>query len=213
MCRGLIGKKLGMMGMFSSEGQQIPVTVVQAGPCVITQIKTEGTDGYNALQIGFGKKKASRINKPTAGHFQKSGSGGYAFLREFPVDKPDEYTLGQSVSLDIFKVGERVDILGTTKGRGFSGVIKRHGFHGGPKTHGSRSHRVPGSIGCSAWPAKVTKGRKMPGQYGNAKQTIRNMEIVDIRPDENLILLRGAVPGSKSSLVEIKKIRLTLKKV
>jgi len=211
MCRGLIGKKLGMMGLFAVEGKQIPVTVVQAGPCVVTQIKTNKTDGYNALQIGFGEKKASRINKPTAGHFQKSGSGSYAFLREFPVDNPDEYTLGQSVSLEIFKIGERVDILGTTKGRGFSGVIKRHGFHGGPKTHGSRSHRVPGSIGCSAWPAKVTKGRKMPGQYGNTKKTIQNMEIVDIRPDENLILLKGSIPGAKSSIVEIKKNRLTIK--
>jgi large subunit ribosomal protein L3 len=213
MCRGLIGKKLGMMGLFSSEGQQVPVTVVQAGPCVITQIKTKETDGYNALQIGFGEKKASRINKPMAGHFQKSGSGRYSFLREVPVDKPDEYTLGQSVSLDIFKVGERVDILGTSKGRGFSGVIKRHGFHGGPKTHGSRSHRVPGSIGCSAWPAKVIKGKKMPGQYGNVKKTIRNMEIVDIKPDENLILLKGSIPGAKSSIVEIKKITLPIKKV
>lgn len=213
MCRGLIGKKLGMMGLFSSEGQQVPVTVVQAGPCVITQIKTKETDGYNALQIGFGEKRASRINKPMAGHFQKSGSGRYAFLREVPVDKPDEYTLGQSVSLDIFKVGERVDILGTSKGRGFSGVIKRHGFHGGPKTHGSRSHRVPGSIGCSAWPAKVIKGKKMPGQYGNVKKTIRNMEIVDIKPDENLILLKGSIPGAKSSIVEIKKITLPIKKV
>ncbi|MFC1815309.1 50S ribosomal protein L3 [Thermodesulfobacteriota bacterium] len=206
MSRGLVGKKLGMMSLFSSEGILHPVTVVQAGPCVVTQIKTIANDGYNALQLGFGEKKKSRLNKSIAGHLKKSGNDSFAILQEFPVDKPDEYKLGQSITLDVFKIGERVDVVGTTKGRGFSGVIKRHGFHGGRKTHGSRSHRIPGSIGCSAWPAKVIKGKKMPGHYGNDRKTIRNLEIVDIRPEKNLILLKGAVPGFSSGIVAIKKL-------
>ena len=207
MSKGLIGKKLGMTGLFSSEGIHIPVTVIQAGPCMVTQIKTVVVEGYNALQLGFGEKKKSRINKPKAGHLKKSGDGSFAFLREFPVDKPEEYTLGQLVPLDLFKVGERVDVVGISKGRGFSGVIKRHGFHGGKKTHGSHSHRIPGSIGCSAWPAKVIKGKKMPGHFGYTRKTIRNLEIIDIRPEENLILLKGAIPGAKSGIVEIKKLK------
>ena len=205
MCRGLIGKKLGMTGLFSTEGEYMPVTVVQVGPCVVTQIKTIATDGYNALQLGFGEKKESRINKPMEGHFKKSGETRFAILREVPVDDPGEYSLGQTISLDVFKIGERVDITGTTKGRGFAGVVKRHGFHGGKKTHGSHSHRIPGSIGCSAWPAKVIKGKKMPGQYGNTRNTVKNLEIVEIRPEQNLILIKGAVPGSGYGVVEIKK--------
>jgi len=206
MCKGLIGEKLGMTGLFSSEeGSYTPVTAVQVGPCVVTQIKTETTDGYNALQLGFGDKKRSRINKPLEGHLKKSGERLFAVLREFSVNNPDEYSLGQTVTLDVFKVGEHVDVTGTTKGRGFSGVIKRHGFHGGKKTHGSHSHRIPGSIGCSAWPAKVIKGKKMPGHYGNERKTVQNLEIVDIRSEENLILLKGALPGPRSGLVTIRK--------
>jgi len=205
MSRGLIGKKLGMMGLFTPDGRYLPITVLQVGPCVVTQVKTVDTDGYDALQIGFGEKKKTRTNKPMAGHFKKSGENSFAFLREFAVDKPDEFNLGQPVPIELFEVGERVDVVGTTKGRGFAGVIKRHGFHGGKKTHGSHSHRIPGSIGCSAWPAKVIKGKKMPGRYGNERKTIRNVEIVDIRPEENLIFLKGAIPGAKSGIVEIKK--------
>ncbi len=205
MCRGLIGKKLGMTGLFSTEGEYMPVTVVQVGPCVVTQIKTIATDGYNALQLGFGEKKESRINKPMEGHFKKSGETRFAILREVPVDDPGEYSLGQTISLDVFKIGERVDVTGTTKGRGFAGVVKRHGFHGGKKTHGSHSHRIPGSIGCSATPAKVIKGKKMPGQYGNERKTARNLKIVDIRPEENLLLIKGARPGSASGVVSIKR--------
>lgn len=207
MCRGLIGKKLGMTGLFSTEGEYMPVTVVQVGPCVVTQIKTIATDGYNALQLGFGEKKESRINKPMEGHFKKSGETRFAILREVPVDDPGEYSLGQTISLDVFKIGERVDVIGTTKGRGFAGVVKRHGFHGGKKTHGSHSHRIPGSIGCSATPAKVIKGKKMPGQYGNERKTARNLKIVDIRPEENLMMIKGALPGSASGVVSIKKLK------
>ena len=205
MCRGLIGKKLGMTGLFTPEGEHIPVTAVQVGPCVVTQIKTVATDGYNALQLGYGDKKKSRINKPLEGHFKKSGKARFAFLREVPVDDPGEYSLGQTISLDIFNIGERVDVTGITKGRGFTGVIKRHGFHGGKKSHGSHSHRIPGSIGCSATPSKVIKGKKMPGQYGNEHKTVRNLKIVDIRPQENLMLIKGAIPGSGAGIVSIKK--------
>lgn len=194
-----------MTGLFTADGQHIPVTVLQVGPCVVTQIKTVENDGYNALQLGFGEKKASRINKPIQGHLKKSGPGNYAYLREVPVDDPAEYSPGQTISLDVFEVGERVNVTGTTKGRGFAGVIKRHGFHGGRQSHGSRSQRIPGSIGCSATPAKVIKGKKMPGHYGNERHTVRNIEIIDIRPEQHLILVKGAVPGSNRGLVAIKK--------
>ena len=205
MCRGLIGKKLGMTGLFTPQGEYTPVTVVQAGPCVVTQIKTIEADGYNALQLGFGEKKKSRVNKPMSGHLKKCGDVLFEFLREFSVNNPSEYSVGQTIPLDIFEVGDLVDVTGKSKGRGFAGVIKRHGFHGGRKTHGSHSHRIPGSIGCSATPAKVIKGKKMPGQYGNDRNTIRNLVVFDIRSDENLILIKGGLPGSVSGLVEIKK--------
>lgn len=205
MCKGLIGKKLGMTGLFSNDGQHFPVTVVQVGPCVVTQIKTVDTDGYNALQLGFGEKKLSRITKPVQGHLKKSGGGNFAFLREVEVEDPGNYTLGQTISLDLFKIGERVDVVGVSKGRGFSGVIKRHGFSGGRMAHGGHCKRIPGSIGCSAWPSKVIKGKKLPGHYGTDRKTIRNLEIIDIRADENLLLIKGALPGSRSGMVTVKK--------
>lgn len=206
MCKGLLGRKLRMTGVFSPEGEYIPVTVVEVGPCVVTQIKTEETDGYNALQVGFLEKKAKRVNKPLAGHFRKSGGVGYAFLREFPVDDPSSYKLGQTLTVDsIFQKGDRVNVSGLSKGRGFAGVMKRWGFRGGRETHGSTSHRVPGSIGCSASPSKVIKGRKLPGHLGNKRVTVRNLKIVDIYPEQNLMLLKGAVPGSSSGLIEIRK--------
>ena len=204
MSRGLLGKKLGMTGFFTPEGRYLPVTVIEAGPCVVTQIKTRATDGYDALQLGFGEKRKSRVNKPLQGHYKKSGEQCFRYLREFGVDNPEEYNLGQEITVDMFKVGDRVDVVGTTKGRGFAGVIKRHGFHRGPMTHGSRNVRRPGSIGCSAWPAKVIKGKKMPGQYGNDRKTVRNLEIIDIRPEDNVILVKGAVPGAKSGLMAVK---------
>lgn len=205
MIRGLLGKKLGMTGLFSPEGKYIPVTVIEAGPCVVTQIKTKDNDGYDALQLGFGDKRESRVNKPLKGHFKKSGEQCYRYLREFSVENPDEYDLGQQVTVEMFKVGDRVDVVGTSKGHGFSGVIKRYGFHRGPMSHGSRNVRRPGSIGCSAWPAKVIKGKKMPGQYGNDRKTIRNLEIVDIRTSDNVIMVKGAIPGAESGLVAVQK--------
>ncbi len=205
MSNGLLGKKLGMTSVFGHDGRYLPVTVIEAGPCTVTQIKTRATDGYNALQLGFGEKKKSRVNKPLQGHFAKSGEQCFAYVGEFRVDNPDEFAVGQEITLDMFSVGDQVEVSGKTKGRGFSGVIKRHGFHRGPKTHGNRNYRLPGSIGMSAWPSKVAKGKKMPGRYGNARQTIKNLEIVDIRPEDNLILVKGAVPGPASGRIEIKK--------
>ena len=205
MSRGLLGKKLGMTGLFTPEGNYVPVTVIEAGPCVVTQIKTRAADGYDALQLGFDEKRKSRVNKPLQGHFEKSGGHCFRYLQEFSVEDPGQYNLGQEISVEMFKVGDRVDVVDTSKGRGFSGVIKRHGFHRGPTSHGSRNVRRPGSIGNSAWPAKVIKGKKMPGQYGNDRKTVRNLEIVDIRSDDNVILLKGAVPGALSGLVAVNK--------
>jgi len=209
MISALIGRKLGMTGVFTSDGQHIPVTVIQAGPCVVTQIKRADTEGYSALQLGFGDKKSSRVNKPMKGHFKKSGERLFETLKEFRVDNPDDFEIGQEITLGQFAVGERVHVTGTTKGRGFAGTIKRHGFSRGPITHGSKSVRIPGSIGCSATPSKVIKGKKMPGQYGNARQTTKNLEIIDIREDQHLLMIKGAVPGSKSSLVMIQKSAYT----
>lgn len=200
------------MNLFSQEGNIIPVTVVQVGPCIVTQVKTTIADGYNAIQLGFGERKKTSINKPLQGHYKKSGGTPYELLREFKVDDPKNYAAGQSITVDMFTTGELVDVSGRTKGRGFSGVMKRHGFAGGRKTHGSKSHRIPGSIGCSAWPAKVIKGKKMPGRYGYERKTIKNLKIVDIRIEENLILLKGAVPGSKNSMVTIQKKQALMSK-
>jgi large subunit ribosomal protein L3 len=211
MSRGLLGKKLGMTGFFTPEGRYLPATVIEAGPCVVTQIKTRATDGYDALQLGFGEKRKSRVNKPLQGHFKKSGELCFRYLREFSVDNPEEYNLGQEITVDMFKVGDRVDVVGTSKGRGFAGVIKRYGFHRGPMTHGSRNVRRPGSIGCSAWPAKVIKGKKMPGQYGNDRKTIRNLEIIDIRSEDNVILVKGAVPGAESGLMTVNELKFKQK--
>jgi large subunit ribosomal protein L3 len=211
MSKALIGKKLGMTSVFTPDGYYIPVTVIQAGPCVVTQIKTEASDGYNALQLGFDSKKVNKTNKPQLGHFEKSGGNCFHRLREVEVEDPSAFSLGQSLGSDLFKIGERVDVVGTTKGRGFSGVIKRHGFSGGRATHGGKCHRIPGSIGTSAWPSRVMKGKKMPGRYGTDRQTMRNLEIIDIRPEDNLILVKGAVPGHRQALVMIQKLKFAKK--
>ncbi|HAO22051.1 MAG: 50S ribosomal protein L3 [Desulfobacteraceae bacterium IS3] len=213
MCKGLIGKKIGMTGIFTPEGDYIPVTVVRIGPCRVTQVKSEVTDGYNALQLGFEENKPSRITKPLKGHFAKSGDKCFSVIKEFAADNPAQYTLGQTLVItDVFNIGDRVDIAGTSKGRGFTGVVKRYGFHGGGQTHGCMSQRVPGSIGASAWPSRVVKGKKMPGHYGNERNTIRNLMIVDIRPEDNIVLLKGAVPGPMSGVVEVIKPKIVKKK-
>jgi large subunit ribosomal protein L3 len=206
MCKGILGKKLGMTSLFASNGKYIPVTVLKVGPCVVTQIKKSETDGYKALQLGFGSKKESKTIKPLKGHFAKSGGACFSTLKEVAVDDPDAFALGQTIGPEIFSIGEKVNVTGTSKGRGFSGVMKRHGFRGGRETHGCKNHRVPGSIGCSAWPAKVIKGKRMPGQYGVETNTVRNLEIIEIRPEDNIILLKGPVPGSRSGIVTINKV-------
>lgn len=205
MSKGLIGKKLGMTSIFTPEGEYIPVTVIEAGPCTVTQVKSRNRDGYDALQVAFGKKSSRRSNNPQKGHLVKSRVKAPALLREVPVENPDSYKPGMVLPFNIFKVGERVNISGVTKGRGFAGVIKRHGFQRGRMTHGGHSIRIPGSIGCSAWPARVIKGKKMPGHYGNDSITVKNLQIVDIRPDENLIMVKGAVPGPRSGYIQITK--------
>lgn len=208
MVKGILGKKLGMTQVFAADGKRIPVTVVQAGPCVVLQRKTVETDGYNALQLGFGQKAAQRTNQPAMGHFKKAGQGAFQYLRELDVEGIDEHQVGDEITCDgLFAAGELVDVCGTSKGKGFQGVIKRWNFSGGRNTHGSMFHRGPGSIGCSAWPSRVFKGKKMAGQMGNRKVTTRGLEVVDVRAGENLILIKGAVPGAANGLVVIRKSR------
>ena len=205
MVNALIGKKLGMSQLFSPDGEVTPVTVIQAGPCTVTQIKSVDRDGYNAVQLGFGEKKPQRTKKPSLGHFKKSGKGPFAVLREVRVDDVGEFELGQEVSADIFQVGELVHVVGRSKGKGFAGTIKRWNFSRGPMSHGGMNKRPPGSIGCSASPSRVIKGRKMPGQMGNRRTTVKGLMVVDVRPEENIILIRGAVPGGRNGVVFIKK--------
>ena len=201
---GILGKKIGMTRVYSELGEAIPVTVIEAGPCKVLQVKTEASDGYSAIQIGFAEKKVSRVSKPMAGHFKKSGSQGFYFVREFRVADAASYEVGQEIALDsVVKVGDKVDVQGTSKGRGFQGVIKRHGFSGGGSGHGSMFHRAPGSIGCSAYPSRVTKGKKMPGRMGNDSVLRKNVVIVDIRTEENVVLLKGPLPGAKNGLLKI----------
>jgi large subunit ribosomal protein L3 len=201
---GILGKKIGMTRVYSELGEAIPVTVIEAGPCKVLQVKTEANDGYSAIQVGFAEKKASRVSKPMAGHFKKSGSQNFYFVREFRVADTTLYEVGQEISLDtVVKVGDKVDVQGTSKGRGFQGVIKRHGFSGGGSGHGSMFHRAPGSIGCSAYPSRVIKGKKMPGRMGNDSVLRKNVVIVDIRTEENVVLLKGPLPGAKNGLLKI----------
>jgi len=206
MIQGILGKKLGMTQVFAADGHRIPVTVVEAGPCTVLQKKTEATDGYGALQLGFGAKKTHRSSKPMIGHFKKADRGAFESLREVKASAIDEYKVGDEINCAaVFAAGDIVDVTGTSKGKGFQGVIKRWGFSGGRSTHGSKFHRAPGAIGASAWPSKVFKGKKMPGQMGNEKVTLMNLEIVEVRGDENLILIKGAIPGPRQGLVMIRK--------
>jgi large subunit ribosomal protein L3 len=203
---GIIGKKIGMTSAFAPDGKLVPVTVVQVGPCVVTQVKTKEKDGYTALQLGFDEVPASKLNKPIAGHLRKAGEKGFRVLKEFRAQAVDGVDPGTTVSLEMFSVGERVTVSGISKGRGFQGTVKRHGFSRGPETHGNRNHRKPGSIGNSAWPSKVIKGKRMPGHMGVEKETIKNLTIVDIKHKDNLLLIKGAVPGPKTGILEIHKI-------
>jgi large subunit ribosomal protein L3 len=206
MVKNLYCKKLGMTRYFLEEGRSFPVTILEAGPCVVIQKKTKTRDGYEAIQVGFETQKEQRVNKALRGHYKKAGESFFKNLREIKVENADEFELGQEIKADIFSIGDTVRVTGRSKGRGFSGVIKRWGFSGGKDTHGCRSHRVPGSIGASATPGRVYKGRKLPGQMGNKQVTIQNLKILDVRPEMNIIALKGAVPGSRHSVIEISKI-------
>jgi large subunit ribosomal protein L3 len=203
---GLIGKKIGMTRIFTDEGIAVPVTVVEAGPCPVVQVKTEETDGYRAIQLGFGAKKENRATKAELGHAMKASmEAAPAVLREFaPVDG-EEYELGQALTVELFEPGDSVKVTGTSKGRGFQGGVKRHGFAGRPGSHGHPMSRNPGSMGPGTDPSRVIKGKKLPGQMGNVRKTIRNIEVVKVDSERNLLFLKGGVPGSRNSYVFITK--------
>jgi large subunit ribosomal protein L3 len=204
---GLIGKKLGMTRIFDSEGLAIPVTVIEAGPCFVVQKKTGAKEGYDALQVGFERRSLGKFNKPEKGHFAKhDAKSGFKYLRELRLEGEGDFQEGQEITVEQFAIGDIVDVIGTSKGRGFAGTIKRHKFHRGPMTHGSMNKRAPGSIGASAYPSRVVPGKKMPGQMGNARVTQKNLEVVDVRPEENLLIVKGAVPGPQQGLVFIQKV-------
>lgn len=201
----MFGKKLGMTRYFLEEGKSAPVTILRLGPCVVTQKKTREKEGYNAIQLGWEPQRESRMTKPEQGHCRAAGKGGFAHLREIRVEDPGAFELGQEIRSDIFQSGDLVQVSGLSKGRGFAGVTKRWGFSGGPSTHGSRSHRVTGSIGTNTTPGMVRKGAKMPGRMGNQRITVKNLRVVDVRPEMDVIIVLGAVPGSRNAIVEVSK--------
>lgn len=201
MKKGLIGRKLGMSQIFSEDGRRIPVTLVEAGPCVVIQKKTNATDSYNAIQLGFVETETAKANKAAIGHFKNASKGCFRFLREFRVAEAGQYNVGDIVKADIFSEGELVDVTGLSIGKGFQGVIKRWNFQGGRSTHGSRFHRAPGAIGCSATPARVLKNKKMPGQLGNTRTTIQRLKIVSVNGENNIILIKGSIPGPSNGVV------------
>lgn len=203
--KGLLGRKLGMTQIFAEEDKVIPVTVIEADGCVVTQIKTLEKDGYTAIQLGYGKMRDNRINKPMKGHFKKGKVEAKRRLAEIRVSEGVEYKVGQPIKVDTFAVGDTADVTGISKGKGYAGVVKRWGFRGGPSGHGSHFHRAPGSIGACASPSRVFKGRKLPGQMGNSRATVQNLEIVGVDAEQNLLLIKGNIPGSKNSLVVVKE--------
>lgn len=207
MLKGIIGKKLGMSQIFHEDGGVVPVTVVQAGPCTVVQVKTPERDRYGAVQLGFEEKDAKRLNKPAQGRFQKAQVPGFRHLKEFRVADPASFQVGQKITVEGFKIGDRVDVIGVSKGKGFMGVVKRWHFRGGRATHGSMFHRAPGSIGASSYPSRVWPGQKMGGHMGNRRATLQNLEIVDIRPRQNLLLIKGAVPGGPRGLVFVREAK------
>lgn len=204
MVSTILGRKLGMTQVWDDNDNVVPVTVIQAGPCTISQVKTEATDGYNAVQIGFGEISAKHVNKPLAGHFKAAGVEPMRYLREVRVENAEEYKVGDVVSVADFAEVTTVDVIGTSKGKGFQGTIKRHNFARGPMTHGSRNQRRPGSIGQCAYPARVRKGLPMAGHMGDERVTVRNLTLVRIDAEQNLLLVKGAVPGGKNALVQVR---------
>lgn len=206
---GLIGRKIGMSQIFAEDGTLVPVTVIQTGPCTVVQKKTQQKDGYTALQLGFGLRKPKRVTKPVLGHCKASGADPFVVLREFRTNEIDQYGVGSQITADqIFQSGQRVDVTGRTKGRGYAGVMKRHSFGGFPKSHGTHEYfRHGGAIGNRSYPGKIFKGKRMAGQYGNDRTTTQNLQVVAIRPEENLVLIRGSVPGSRGGIVIVRKTK------
>ncbi|MBO4998134.1 MAG: 50S ribosomal protein L3 [Lachnospira sp.] len=205
MKKAILATKVGMTQIFDEDGVLTPVTVLQAGPCAVTQVKTVENDGYSAVQVGFAEKREKLVNKPMKGHFDKAGTSTKRYVREFRFENAQEYELGQEIKADIFEAGDKIDATATSKGHGYSGAIKRHGFSRGPVTHGSKHHRHTGSSGCATDPGKVFKGKKMAGHYGCKRTTIQNLEIVRVDAENNIILVKGSVPGPKKSLVMLKE--------
>ena len=203
---GLLGKKIGMTSVFSAEGKNVPCTVIEVGPCVVTQVKTVATDGYDAVQVGFQQKKEKHTTAPLAGHFKKAGVDPQRHLAEFK-GFGSEYKLGDTITVDVFAADDFVDIQGTSKGKGYQGVVKRHGFGGvGQSTHGQHNRlRAPGSIGACSYPAKVFKGMRMAGQMGNENVTVQNLRVIKVMPEHNILVIKGSIPGAKGSIVKIEK--------
>lgn len=201
--KGILGTKVGMTQLYADDGRIVPVTVVQAGPCYVIQKKTVDSDGYNALQIGFGERREASAIKPEKGHFAKTNIKPLRYLKEFRIDSVDEYQVGQEIKADVFESGEHVDVVGTSKGKGFAGSIKRHHFQRGPMGHGSKSHRRVGSGGAKG-PARVFKGTKRPGRMGGTRVTVQNLEVIKADADRNLLIVKGAVPGPKGSLLMVR---------
>lgn len=199
---GILGRKLGMTQVFTEDGKVCPVTVVEAGPCCVVQVKTLDNDGYEAVKIGFLEVKEKRLNKPLSGVYRKAGVRPHRMLKEFPMGG---LKVGEFVTVEKFSKGDKISVTGISKGKGFQGVMKRHHFAGGPGSHGSMFNRAPGSIGASSYPSRVWKNQKMPGHMGSERVTVKNLEIVDVKADQNLLLIRGAVPGSEGTFLEIKK--------
>ena len=205
MKKAILATRVGMTQIFNEDGVLIPVTVLQAGPCVVTQVKTEENDGYKAVQVGFVDKREKLVSKPVKGHFDKAGVAYKRFVREFRLDNAEEYSVKDEIKADIFAAGDKIDATAVSKGKGFQGAIKRHGQSRGPMAHGSKYHRHAGSNGACSDPSKVFKGKKMPGHMGSKRVTVQNLEVVKVDAENNLILVKGAVPGPKKSLVTIKE--------
>ncbi|MDD3571106.1 MAG: 50S ribosomal protein L3 [Lachnospiraceae bacterium] len=204
MKKAIIAKKIGMTQVFSESGNLVPVTVLEAGPCVVIQKKTVENDGYSAVQVGFSEKRTKLVNKPEAGHFAKAGVTAKKFIKEFKLENSDSYEIGSEIKADVFEAGDKIDASGTSKGKGFQGAIKRHGQHRGPMAHGSKYHRALGSLSSGTTPGRVKKGKKMPGHMGAVKITIQNLEVVSVDAEKNLVLVKGAVPGPKGSVLVIR---------
>lgn len=205
VAQGILGKKIGMMQFFTDDGRALPVTVVEAGPCVVIQKKTVDKDGYNAIQVGFMDVKEHRLNKPQRGHFKKANVPYKKYIKEFKTDNVNDYQVGQNITVDIFESGNKVDVTGISLGKGFAGAIKRWGYHRGPMAHGSKYHRRVGSMGAGTSPGRVFKSKRMPGHMGARRVTVKGLEVVKVDPERNVLLLKGSIPGRRGGIVEIKR--------